>query len=1365
MVTLVVRSSFVACIPFVLLLAACESGGDDVAAGAADTKTSDGGDDATGGGGDTATSDDTRDPADTSDPADISDPADTGDPVDTLVQVDAADPDVNLCTPGAEETCYSGPAGTAGVGACESGKRICDIDGAGWSPCVGEVVPVTETCLTAADDDCNGETNESGEGCVCVPGSEEACYDGPNGTDGVGVCKAGLRVCNESGTAFLDCVGMIVPSVETCETTLDDDCDGAANEEGSACVCVPGTSGSCYTGPEGTADIGSCQSGSQLCNADGKGYGPCTGAVVPEDESCVTPDDDDCDGAQNEEDAGCLCSPGDSLDCYTGPAGTEAVGSCKPGSMTCNPDGLSYGACMGDAVPTLEDCATPADEDCTGASNEATSGCVCVPGAVEACYEGPEGTKDVGQCASGTRTCVADGRSWGICVGQTLPDLESCLGAGDEDCDSAFNEDGEGCVCVPDAVAPCYSGPQGTEGVGACVAGTKVCSASGTGYGLCDGEVLPATETCETPVDDDCDAMVNEDGTGCSCAPGSTALCYDGPEGTEGVGSCKAGTQVCNANGSGYGACTGQVNPAPETCSTATDDDCDGLANEEGAGCVCIPLSTASCYTGPAGTSGIGACVTGTKTCNDQGTSYGPCTGEVLPSTETCTTTVDDDCDGQTNESGSGCVCVPGTSGSCYSGPAGTAGVGACKGGTKLCNAQGTAFGGCSGEVNPTTETCNTALDDDCDGQTNEDGAGCVCVPFSTTSCYTGPVGTEGQGACKGGTKTCNSMGIGYGACNGDVTPATETCNTPVDDDCDGQTNESGAGCACLPLSTTSCYTGAAGTENVGPCKGGTKTCNALGTAYGMCSGEVLPATETCNTTADDDCDGQTNESGAGCACIPNSTASCYTGPAGTGGVGACKNGTKTCNDQGTSYGACTGEVLPATETCTTTVDDDCDGQTNESGSGCVCVPGTTESCYSGPEGTAGVGACKAGTKLCNAQGTAFGACGGEVKPTTETCNTAVDDDCDGQTNEDGAGCVCLPLSTTSCYTGPMGTEGQGACKGGTKTCNSMGTGYGACSGEVTPVTETCNTAVDDDCDGQTNESGAGCVCLPLSTASCYTGAAGTENVGPCKGGTKTCNALGTAYGACSGEVLPATETCNTTVDDDCDGQTNESGAGCVCLPNAVTSCYTGPAGTSGKGQCKTGTSTCNALGTVAGACTGQVLPGTETCTTTIDDDCDGQTNESGEGCVCLPNSTQSCYSGPAGTAGVGSCKAGTRACNSQGTAYGNCTGEVQPATEACNNTLDDDCDGQANEGCSVTYQFSVKPIFQSRCGGCHTGGGSGGTNFGSSYADTQKSSYYCAGKTVGECTVVRMTNKSMPEGTATERATIQAWISQGMLP
>jgi hypothetical protein len=55
--------------------------------------------------------------------------------------------------------------------------------------------------------------------------------------------------------------------------------------------------------------------------------------------------------------------------------------------------------------------------------------------------------------------------------------------------------------------------------------------------------------------------------------------CHPGPEGTEGVGACKAGAQTCEAAGSGVS--TGAVVPtADEDCHTPHDEDCDGRSDD-----------------------------------------------------------------------------------------------------------------------------------------------------------------------------------------------------------------------------------------------------------------------------------------------------------------------------------------------------------------------------------------------------------------------------------------------------------------------------------------------------------------------------------------------------------------------------------------------------------------------------------------------------------------------------------------------------------------------------------------------------------------------------------------------------------------
>jgi hypothetical protein len=129
---------------------------------------------------------------------------------------------------------------------------------------------------------------------------------------------------------------------------------------------------------------------------------------------------------------------------------------------------------------------------------------------------------------------------------------------------------------------------------------------------------------------------------------------------------------------------------------------------------------------------------------------------------------------------------------------------------------------------------------------------------------------------------------------------------------------------------------------------------------------------------------------------------------------------------------------------------------------GGACAPGDVEACYSGPAPTMGVGACKAGQRACQADGT-FGACTGEVLPTAESCGTLVDDNCDGQVNE---GCVCMSGSTAPCYTGDPTTMGVGICKAGMHTCAADGSGFGLCMGQVLPQLENCLSPQDEDCNG-----------------------------------------------------------------------------------------------------------------------------------------------------------------------------------------------------------------------------------------------------------------------------------------------------------
>ncbi len=238
--------------------------------------------------------------------------------------------------------------------------------------------------------------------------------------------------------------------------------------------------------------------------------------------------------------------------------------------------------------------------------------------------------------------------------------------------------------------------PQGGGGSGGTAAGSAGSTTGGAGTaGAMSGGSAGSSGSAGTMM---------AGGSGGSMPTGDCATPAD-CDAKYGVAAC--GGWTCN-----MGACEINV-------PGCTDSDHDGYG--AGQSCQCAGLdcddsnenittsATASCYSGPMGTAGIGTCHTGTTVC-DHG-NWSICGGEVIPSGEACNNQ-DDDCNGIVDDNLGMFSC----------------GIGACANTIPAC------VNGVASTCKPlqpasaNDATCNSK-DDDCDGAVDEDcAASCLYV-------------------------------------------------------------------------------------------------------------------------------------------------------------------------------------------------------------------------------------------------------------------------------------------------------------------------------------------------------------------------------------------------------------------------------------------------------------------------------------------------------------------------------------------------------------------------------------------------------------------------------------------------------------
>lgn len=184
------------------------------------------------------------------------------------------------------------------------------------------------------------------------------------------------------------------------------------------------------------------------------------------------------------------------------------------------------------------------------------------------------------------------------------------------------------------------------------------------------------------------------------------------------------------------------------------------------------------------------------------------------------------------------------------------------------------------------------------------------------------------SGVCQGKVCVGNGQGVPTGGtCTDNGQCASSTCTkhacAPGSGLTDGKSCSSAAECA-----SGACTNGICGSETsggTGGTSGGGSGAVTGGGGSGACSASSGPPASggsggtqvgtvppvTC------DLDGGGSQDQIGCSCTPGASRACYTGPSGTRGTGACRDGTQVCITQGEltgTYGVCTGAVTDCAE-------------------------------------------------------------------------------------------------------------------------------------------------------------------------------------------------------------------------------------------------------------------------------------------------------------------------------------------------------------------------------------------------------------------------------------------------------------------